>query len=244
MTKPLVLTIAMLVSPSIAMAQGIGLYVGSDCSGPVSVTNACTTNTGTAFTLFGTCIVPPSGLPSFSGANAQLDVQTALATIPDWWRMDACRSNAALSLRADSTIAGAVCSHSLWDGAATVINAWSTQLIPGRANRVQLILAAALLPDEVHNLIGDGTTELAVFSLTMLNTKSVGTGACAGCTQGACIVLNKIRLVSDSYAVPVLELTTPIPGRNYVTYNGGSPDCPASTPTRNSTWGAIKAIYR
>jgi hypothetical protein len=240
MIRPFVFTVAMLVCASIAMAQGIGLYAGSDCSGPSNVTNACTTNTGTAFMLFGTCVVPPPGLSSVVGARCDIDIQTALATIPDWWRLDAnaCRSTA-LSVKTDATIVGAACSHSLWDGIATVNSVGYAEL---RFNRMHLMVGGFVTPDEVFNLAGDGTTELAVFSLSVLNTKTVGSGSCAGCGQGACIVLNKISFDTSGQDNALL-LTTPIAGHNYITYNGGSPNCPASTPTANRTWGELKSLY-
>jgi len=84
------------------------------------------------------------------------------------------------------------------------------------------------------------------------NIKTVGTGACAGCQTGVCIVFNSILLNT-----PILAndrtLSGPSNGTdsNYCMWQGGGnptvgviTGCPAATPTKQRTWGAVKALYR
>ena len=42
------------------------------------------------------------------------------------------------------------------------------------------------------------------------------------------------------------QLTNAAGGNFYVTWQGGGVfgGCPAATPTRNTTWGSVKALYR
>ena len=65
-----------------------------------------------------------------------------------------------------------------------------------------------------------------------------------GCNSGACFVLNRasiyllngdgIHYTHDGGAT-----------RNWCTYQGGTgANCPGATPTKSSTWGAVKALYR
>src|SRR5258708_17174827 len=86
MKKAITLTVALLsLSASLALAQGINLYVG-DCSAGATtfaLTNACTTNTGSVGAIVGSCVLP-SSVPDFVGAAAIVDIQTDQATIPNW----------------------------------------------------------------------------------------------------------------------------------------------------------------
>jgi len=67
-----------------------------------------------------------------------------------------------------------------------------------------------------------------------------GFDVCGDCLAPACVVLNEIQYFSltETRVVVASEL------RNNVTWNGGNPSCPGSTPTRNATWGQVKALYR
>jgi hypothetical protein len=96
-----------------------------------------------------------------------------------------------------------------------------------------------------------GGTEYFDFNLNVNNAKTVGTGACAGCTVPVCIVLNSINVVAKG-ALEQRFISTPTgPGSNYVTWQGGGvpttpkgTGCPAATATRKSTWGSVKSLYR
>lgn len=246
MKKILTLSAALMLCASMAMAQGVGLYVGVDCGGAAtSVSNTCLSNSGTAMTLSGTAILPPQGKPLFVGESSIIDVQTSLSTIPDWWRVDACRGSSPFSLTTDGTIAGTNCGTTMWDVAAPAGNNIAGLTTVG-GSRERFVLSAVLYPVDVFDMPGDGVTEEMVFKFIILKAKSVGTGSCAGCLQGACIVLNEIQLqgTQDASEADYLRLTTPINGRNFVTYNAGAPTCAGSTPTQNRTWGSVKALYR
>ena len=246
MIKIVTLVAVLLVGASSAMAQGIGLYLGADCNTAAlqSVTNTCGLCSGTAFATFITCVVPAAGKPSFVGAISVIDVQTNLATIPDWWRVDACRPTG-FSMAADNAIASSatICTSTIWD---TANPAGSNLSGSPSGSRERFLLGTVLLPTDVFDLVGDGTTELAIAKWTVSKAKSVTATACAGCLQGACIVLNEVQLqgTGDHQYGDYAHLTQPIGTHNFITYNAGAPTCAGSTPTQNRTWGSVKALYR
>jgi len=70
--------------------------------------------------------------------------------------------------------------------------------------------------------------------------RSGGANACAGCATPAQVELTEVVLLSTTSGLNLIQLTTPTaPGSNVVQYTGSD-----HTPTRNRTWGAIKALYR
>ena len=90
------------------------------------------------------------------------------------------------------------------------------------------------------------------FILKIDSQKTAGTGSCAGCAVPACLVLSSINLVRSAPA-PSLRLSGPanLTDSDFVTWQGGGvPDvggvtgCPAATPTRRTTWGAVRTLYR
>ena len=83
--------------------------------------------------------------------------------------------------------------------------------------------------------------EAYCFKLTIDHAKTIGADACAGCLEGVCVVLNEIKLNENQPWERVI--TNPL-SRNYVTWQGGIPDCPGATPVRNTTWGRVKSLYR
>jgi hypothetical protein len=96
-----------------------------------------------------------------------------------------------------------------------------------------------------------GGDELYDFTINITNQKTVGTGSCAGCTTPVCIVLNSINVVAQDNVEERLLSTPTAPGSNFITWQGGgNPSaggtigCPAATPTRRSTWGSVKSLYR
>jgi len=239
MNKVLTLTAAMLVCASVAMAGGVNLNAGADafgCAPVAGITNTCTSSTG-SIVLVGS-VVPSRDLVGFAASGVILDVQSAAATLPDFWRLDACRLGKAV-IAFDGTIG--TCG-TIWDaalGSALPVSAW--QYNASLPARIRLNAGAAVA--EPYNFTGGA--ELAVFKLTITKALTTGTGACTGCLTGACIVLNEVSLQEVGVTNYLKESASA--GQNYVVYNnanGTSPLCPQSTPTQNRTWGSVKAMYR
>ena len=179
------------------------------------------------------------------GVEAVVDVQNSQTTLPDWWLMGAsgqCRSGA---LTASAEFSPGVACRDLWRGAATAeIQAFDIGQPRGGANQVR-ILAVAGLPSDSARAIPAGEACYGV--IVRIDTrKTTGSGSCAGCAPGACLVLNGItvRRVPGSPGGDI-TITTPGPGdSNRVTWRGGAgADCNL-VPVRAVTWGRIKALYR
>lgn len=245
MKKILTLTVGLMIVASASMAQsGLNLY-SADCSAGSTVqavTNACTSNTGQAMNLVASCVMPVFSMNDFVGAATIIDLQSAAAALPDWWRADAagCRSGAVTVLQ-DATVSPNCIT--IWDGQAQILPVFAAQPFVGGANRIRFNAGAAV--PTPYLLEADGATELGVLKLTVTRTKSTGATLCAGCTTGACIVLNEINFQSATPGAPFFRVTNPAsPNSNAVTYQAGAPTCGGSTPTSNRTWGSVKALYR
>ena len=90
--------------------------------------------------------------------------------------------------------------------------------------------------------------EVYSFKCNINNAKSTGLGACAGCNAEACIVLNEITINQPAPDPPRTPITNPAAAAHVIWQAWTTVDpnnlCPAVTPTRNQTWGSIKALYR
>ena len=92
--------------------------------------------------------------------------------------------------------------------------------------------------------------EYFAFRFGINHTKTVGTGACGGCEVPVCLLLQKIDVITPT-SHQALSTWWMSPDDLYATWQGGAgvstslgSGCPAATPTRNATWGAIKTLYR
>ncbi len=248
MKKVATITLAlMLTSASLALAftGGLNLYVGDCGAGPSStssITNACTSNGG-SFSLYGSVIVP-SALPLFVASGQILDIQTSQGALPSWWDFAVCRAGAIAGNfggAAGGLGNGACGGATIWDGQAAPTGFTGVQPGVNGAARMRINSGAAV--GASFSLGADGTTELGVINYQIFKTSSTGS-TCPGCSFGACLVLNEINLQQSDNTVTVI---TNAIGSNHVTYNGtdaGTPVCPDGVPTRNRTWGAVKALYR
>ena len=90
----------------------------------------------------------------------------------------------------------------------------------------------------------NGTDEYYFFKVVITNAKTVGTGSCGGCSDGAAIVFRSL-LVTQPYGVGDYVIDTPLQ-RNYVLWQSGASveSIPNPTPTKTTTWGAVKSLYR
>jgi 4-alpha-glucanotransferase len=111
------------------------------------------------------------------------------------------------------------------------------------ANRARIRTVCAI----VGTTSIDHVSEYYVFRVSIANVSTTGTGSCEGCTDGACIVLNRIRLTQPS-GVGDYTITTPLARAHVLWQAGGSQigglGCPGQLPVRKATWGAVKSMYR
>ena len=237
------------MSATIASASGVGIrWTNCLSDGGLSNRNfACTSNTG-AGVLLGTFQLD-ADLPNTSGEEIVVDLASAQPTLPAWWGFvvaGTCRQGA-LQLFAAPPASAVNCAD--WaQGLATIgIGAYN---IGARGPNTARLVAAAAVPPASLQLLTPGQ-EYFSFNATISNTKSVGTGSCAGCSDPVCIVFNSLNLTTPILANNV-KLTGPSNGTDshFVTFQGGAgivtgggTGCPAATPTKNATWSQVKAMY-
>lgn len=211
--------------------------------------NACTSTLGSAGTLVGSYELGPAGVLGVTGIEIVIDIASAGTTLPEWWKFTvggtiACRGAA---LAVNPTISGAAVNCFDWAGgqAAGGLAAYrfptpygptTARIIAGFA-----VAAATDVP---------GATEMFAFNASISMAKTVGTGACAGCAVPVCLVLNSIRVVPGTAASTFLGAPANAPSSNVALWQGGAGvtsirgiNCPAATPNRTTTWGAVKSLY-
>jgi hypothetical protein len=235
---------------SVASAAGFNVS-WNNCAGEGTGANnkafACGSNIGTNVLVIS--FVLGADLAQVNGNEIVLDVLTQAPTLPDWWAFKDDGSCRQFSLGFNSTAnAGDVVCVDWGAGqSAGGIGSYNQELVPidpalieqHRRLKVAVAVPLAAVADLVAN------TEYFSCNLTIDNEKTVGSGACAGCTEPMCIVLNVLRVTSHIGIGEndVVLGTGASPGSNIVTWQGPGPNCQA-VPTRNATWGAVKALYR
>lgn len=225
----------------------------NDCWGDGGVQNrvfACDRNTGSE--LLVASFVPRADV-TVTGDEFVVDLGTAGPALAEWWTFLAagsCRLTS-LGLVSDAPASAVACAE--WDErqAAGLLVSFGPGFGGASSARIR---GTHALPDGLSYPVLAGH-EYHAFSLAINHQKTVGSGACGGCTLGACIAFKFIRLTSpDPNDTQTLFMGNQ-PGSTIdgmVTWQGGTGvisgpggmNCPAATPVRNSAWGAVKSLYR
>jgi len=92
-------------------------------------------------------------------------------------------------------------------------------------------------------LVADTRYAAIVFALRTERSVDDGSGYCEGCTRQACWVLDQLQVFTESPPYPHADITE-AEVRNWVVYQDAYLGDGCVTPTRTSTWGAVKALYR
>jgi hypothetical protein len=236
------------VASSAVAAPGVSLswsFCHGEGTGSNNRTFACNANTGTnqlvcSFEL-------PSDLAQVSGNEIVIDVLTQQPTLPAWWdfkNLGTCRSTS-LSFNTTADAANVVCVDWALGGSSGGIGAYSQEIgsiNPSlTASHRRIKIALAVPPTALQDLVV--ATEYFACNLTINNLKTVGTGACAGCTEPMCVVFNSCNVTTPVLANNIFIGNASAPGANIVTWQGAGPNCNA-VPTKNATWGQVKALYR
>jgi hypothetical protein len=236
------------MTATVASAAGVGIR-WNDCIGDGGALNksfACNTNNGTNV-LAGTFQLGAAGLAQTSGEEIVIDIGSASATLPAWWQfknVGTCRTGS-LGISAAVLLSSVNCSD--WGGGLAGAGLGAYNIGARGPNTARIVAASAVPPSGLQDL--SGGTEYFAFQLTINNQKSVN--GCAGCSTPVCIVFNSLNMTTPVLANNVL-LTGPSNGTDadFCTWQGGAgvvvggtPGCGAATPTKSTTWGAVKAMY-
>lgn len=236
---------AMLVLASSAFAGGINLAWTSCAAlgGLQNKTFACNSNSGSN-AMVGT-FVEDAAHVQVSGVEVIIDLITADASInatTDWWsfkNVGACRQNSISGAAYNGD--GTSCAD--WAAGQASMNIASYVIGGIGANTARIKMVNSVAATAYAAL--DASTEYGAFNITVNNAKTVGTGACAGCLSQACIVFNSINVTTAGNADNRFYGNGTAAGSNIITWQGTTPGANCSAvPTRNATWGGVKALYR
>jgi len=249
MKRFLLLAGAMMVVASVAhAAAGVNLnWSTSGCYSEDPTTNktfACTSNSGS--NTMTASFSPSADQPNFVGVEGLIDLQTDGVSLPAWWEFftGGCRPTS-LSTSADFATATQTTCVDPWQGqAGGGLTAYKTmanftgvpEVFTAYGARIKVAYAVA-----IESPLTAGT-EYYAYKVTITNTKTVGTGSCAGCSTGATLVLNQIRS-AESQPPNTFEILTDAIANNCVTWQTSGRTC-AVVPAHNRSWGQIKSLYR
>jgi hypothetical protein len=221
--------------------------MGPGCtSGERNDTFACASNAASNNRTIVTSFISPDNLPEFVGMTCNLRLITDGAALPDWWKMGAgeCRSNGWGAVASPTNLGLVECADP-W-GSGSFIGGVTHLSGDGGADRARIV---SDLATDIPQQLTAGTKYYGeAITLTVLRT--TGTGSCAGCTAGACLILESIELyqVAGAPGGDVIRLTNTPGELNPAYLSWQAPiDNPGGcnvTPARNKTWGQVKSLYR
>lgn len=255
MKKSLTLSAVLLaISASTALAGGVNIN-WSDCFGATptsSVTFNCAANSGSVGTAW-VSIVPDQAMTQVVSTTVVVNITAGGGSLPLWWELQpgGCRAGAGVMDYAATF--GAVGCPSIFEQTtdtgippatnADVIGVGNVVAGVGGVDRVRLVAIGAVQPSLAATI--DNTTEYVVSKLAISKAKSTGGVVCAGCNTGAVIVVDEVRIQQP---LGVGDQTVVASGGQqsvqYISTASGAIAPPAVVPTRGSTWGAVKALYR
>jgi len=240
MKKLLLLSAMLLATATAASAAGVNLR-WTACAGDGGVQNrafACNSNLGSNV-MVGSYVLD-NDILHVNGNELVVDLATASASLPDWWRFTAagtCRQ-AALSIAAHD---GSACPDMF--GLQASMNIAAYQMGLHGANSGRILCVNAVQTSLIVDLFA--AQEYGIAKWTIQNAKTVGTGACAGCLTPTCITFNSANITTEAGLSDTKLTSEASPGSNYITWQGGAgTNCPAAVPTKNATWGSVKSLYR
>ena len=239
MTKTLVIAAALLTL-GVGTSSAAGLNLSwSDCGsfGQADRTFACDSNSGTHQLV--SSFVAPQGMLEVSGAEITIDMVVADVALPPWWDVDVCRPRA-IGFSTDFSAVPGTGNCSAYF--ASALGGGFPLPVEGGSNRMRFRQGIAMPDDRSIGPIAAGD-EVYTSRIQITNAGTVG--GCAGCTTGACIVLDEIVVTQvPGTAAGNFKFTSPA-GRNWVTWQGGGGIlCPHAVAARLSRWGTIRTLYR
>jgi len=260
-------TALLLLLAAPALAAPVGPSLSWDrCFGDGGGRNkafACDTNTGSERLVVS--FVPDTALATVIGASFHVLLQAHDAVMPSWWEFrnpGSCRTNSLSTLNV------------LPPGSSACVD-WGAGLAAGNVGaykeifaNAREIAAAFAVPSNAAATLEPGQ-EYYFASLTINHAKTVGAGACGGCTSPVCLLIEDVQIEGlllpftryyagtngplanqlvtwqDGLVTDYTSSCAPHPATG-VPVCGFSYACTLSGPTgsRGSTWGAVKAIYR
>ena len=234
-------------------APGVNLR-WSQCFGDGGIQNrnfACNTNSGSEVLVCS--FVLAADLAQASEVDTRIDIVTQGTTLPAWWEFKnpgTCRL-AALAINTSPPPAAVNCTDWASGQAVALISSYNVGINFIGPNSARILAVSVVSPDALQPL--SAGTEYFSASLTISHIKTVGTGACDGCTVPACIVFSAVNVTvpPPGFGVTLFSATNGTDSY-FATWQGGTvfhtggvdKACPYPVATKRSTWGALRALYR
>ena len=234
-----------------AMALTLGAstaYAGVDLSWDGCPPNAAAvgdktfTCDGTSFYQLWANYQPSVAIANFIGIQGQLDIQSATGAIQPFWSFElgGCNEVAFAPTDARGTTAPTCNIPTQWGTTGSTGTDVFQFTRNGPPNRALYQFADARTTAVAS--IAAGSNQYA-FTLNIDESDGAGgPSPCPGCNDNVAWVLNQIDVASTTN--PIVSETGPGLRSNCSTANGSNPGTCAATPTRNKSWGSVKALYR
>jgi hypothetical protein len=238
MKKFLMTAVALVALASAASAQINAKWTLCGASGTSSITSACGALSPTRLLML-SWIAPATGATAVVGYNIKVTQASNGGPIPCWWNMTGGRAGG-FGLGGTNAAPGCDGNFLALFGSPNAAGGWQ-DLGDGRG-RYNIFVANPVGGS------GDATQAPgAEFYAAEVQIKANGQSTCptgvAECQAGAQLRLNDIVLVQEG-GPPNIDLNTPgAANSNCGTWQSGGV-CDAATPTKNATWGSVKALYR
>ncbi len=267
----LILALALAATTTRAATSAPGVSLNWDrCFGDGSVQYkqfACDRNLGSD-RLVGTFELAQD-FASVTGFEIRMDVGSLSNPLPAWWRVNFAGSCRPTGLTASLLPPAGSIACADWAGGQAGGGIAAYQLDTFNLDRARIVVGTAV-PAPVDLFAGQ---EYFMFSLNLTHAKTTGTGACAGCTDPVVMFLSSVNVVPWTGPSLILNRGANYSGSQWVSWQNGYPTnvvlppvcefnpiipshcalnqttfftvLPYSvTPTRNSTWGQVKSLYR
>jgi len=218
--------------------------------------SACNTDGGLQGTVFNCsdnayvaeligCFQLPSAMDSVFNIEVSLDIEVESAALPDFWQFDGCNASG-LTLSNAEPASGCSGITNVWGAGGT--GGGSTRaylsMYGGRATRGRLVGSLFRTDLDPANVAAETNTFAFRFLISAAEASEAG-GTCAGCNTAGVIVWNSAEFTSVAMSnPPPVTLTNSGLSGQCVQFNGGNAGTCTITPTRASTWGRLKALYR
>jgi hypothetical protein len=225
-----------------AVAAGVNLSWDA-CTADGGVQNkifACNTNAGSS-SLFGSFVLS-SDMANVIGIEAKVDITAQADSLPAWWRFqgpNACRSGLSTAFGFDAESSN--CTDTFQSGATGAVAAyhtyWTTPQVPGGNLATAQALLVAAVPASIAQDLTAGP-EYFGFRLILSSIKTVGSGACTGCSTPVCITLSQIKVVASDNSAQVIA--DPLVAST-ATWQSAE-QCPGAFAAQNVTWGQVRSL--
>jgi len=240
MKKTLLIVGALLtVSAPLALAAPGTRIAWNDCGGPKTVSSTCASNFEVQKVLQGTYELPASGA-TVAGNDIVLDAADATgAPLTCWWNM--VPSNAPRAAGYDMIFTNPVSCPDYWGSVAGGPTGGVGSSSSG--NRIRFIGTVAINEAFAQPLPGGVPFYSFSWRLKFANTTG---GTCPGCANtNMQINLQEIIVTQPTGGGPSVHMAAdPTDVQPCAKFQSAVTSCSAATPTRNSTWGQVKALYR